>query len=61
MNKEELLIEAKKSANVLKDFFVNELQLHRNSGNFKYEITPKDICNAYMKGVEYVLQKFNIE
>lgn len=45
--------EAIKYGKQLKDFFINELEIHRKNGNYKYEITPKDIYNAFMKGFEF--------
>lgn len=49
--------EVKKQAKELKQFFTEELEIHRSNGNYKYEITPKDIYNAFMLGYEMATKK----
>ena len=44
--------DAKQQAKELKKQFTDELEYHRSTGNYKFEITPGDIYNAVMYGYE---------
>jgi hypothetical protein len=44
--------QAKQKAKELKKQFADELEYHRSTGNYKFEITPGDIYNAVMYGYE---------
>ena len=48
--------QAKQKANELKKQFAYELEYHRSTGNYKFEITPGDIYGAFMKGFEFGTQ-----
>ena len=48
--------QAKQKAKELKKQFADELEYHRNTGNYKFEITPGDIYVAFLKGFEFGTQ-----
>jgi len=47
--------QAKEAAKALKKEWQDELDKHRNSGNYKFEITPGDIQSVFMEGVKFLM------
>ena len=45
--------EIKQKAKEIKQFYIDELAIHRNNGNYKFEITPSDIQKVFLMGVEF--------
>lgn len=46
--------QAKIKATEIKQFYINELEVHRKNGNYKYEITPSMVYAAFMLGFNSV-------
>lgn len=42
--------EAKIKAKEIKQFYIDELEVHRKNGNYKYEITPSMVQTAFILG-----------
>lgn len=61
MSKNEILEQIKKSAKQLKKDYAEDLEYNHERGNYKVEITPGNIQDAYMKGSEEVLNLLGIE
>lgn len=61
MSKIEILEQIKRSAKQLKNDYAEDLEYNRERGNYKFEITPGNIQDAYMKGAEKVLNLLGIE
>ena len=49
--------QAKQYAKKLKKQFADDLEYHRNTGNYKFEITPGDIYNAAIYGYELAIKE----
>lgn len=52
--------EAKIKAKELKQFYIDEIEIHRKNGNYKYEITPSMIQAAFMLGYENATNKVEV-
>lgn len=53
MNKEQI----KEKAKELKKQYIEELEHHKSTGNYKFEITPGDIYNAVIYGYELAVKE----